>query len=98
MQFITLFISGNGWHRLDKTPEERGYSITIQTICRIFDIANKEEKALVGKLGPLYFNYWKRTGKAGSDVSFFYLCAVWFLSEYRPFISRPVIIGFRERR
>ena len=64
----------------------------------IFDIANKERGALVGKLGPLYFNYWKRTGKADSDVSFFYLCAVGFLSEYRPFMSRPVIIGFRERR
>lgn len=67
-------------------------------ICCIFDIANKERGALVGKLGPSNFNYWKRTGKAGSDTSFFYLCAVGFLSEYRPFMSRPVIIGFRERR
>lgn len=64
----------------------------------IFGVANKERGALVGKLGPLYFNYWKRTGKADSDISFFYLCAVGFLSEYRPFMSRPVIIGFRERR
>ena len=64
----------------------------------IFDIANKERGVLVGKLGPLYFNYWKRTGKADSDISFSYLCAVGFLSEYRPFMSRPVIIGFRERR
>lgn len=41
----------------------------------IFEIANKERGALVVKLGPLYFNYWKRTGKAGRDVSFFY-CVV----------------------
>ena len=66
-------------------------------ICCIFGIANKERGALVVKLGPSNFNYWKRTGKAGRDVSFFYLCAVGFMSEYRPFISRPVIISFRER-
>ena len=64
----------------------------------IFDIANKERGVLVVKLGPSNFNYWKRTGKADSDISFFYLCAVGYLSEYRPFMSRPVIIGFRERR
>ena len=56
------------------------------------------EKRLVVKPVHLNFNYWKRTGKADSDISFFYLSAVRFLSEYRPFISRPVIIGFRERR
>ena len=28
-------------------------------------IANKERGALVVKPGPLYFNYWKRTEKAG---------------------------------
>ena len=66
-------------------------------ILYIFEIANKERGALVGKLGPFNFNYWKRTGKAGRDVSFFYLCAIWFLNAYRPFISRPVIISFRER-
>ena len=38
----------------------------------IFEIANKERGALVVKPGPLYFNYWKRTGKADSDISFFY--------------------------
>ncbi len=35
-------------------------------------IANKERGALVVKPGPLYFNYWKRTEKAGSDTSFLY--------------------------
>ena len=38
----------------------------------IFGVANKERGALVGKLGPFNFNYWKRTGKADSDISFFY--------------------------
>ena len=41
-------------------------------ILYIFEIANKERGALVGKLGPSNFNYWKRTGKADSDISFFY--------------------------
>ena len=41
----------------------------------IFDIANKERGVLVVKLGPSNFNYWKRTGKAGSDTSFFYCYA-----------------------
>lgn len=41
-------------------------------ILYIFEIANKERGALVVKPGPLYFNYWKRTGKADSDISFFY--------------------------
>ena len=34
-------------------------------ILYIFEIANKERGALVVKPGPLYFNYWKRTEKAG---------------------------------
>ena len=38
-------------------------------------IANKEEKASAVKPGLFYFNYWKRTGKADSDISFFYCMA-----------------------
>ena len=56
------------------------------------------ERRLVVKPIHLNFNYWKRTGKAGSDTGFFYLCALLFLNEYRPLSDRPVIIGFSERR
>ena len=38
-------------------------------------IANKEEKAPAVKPGLFNFNYWKRTGKADSDISFFYCMA-----------------------
>lgn len=34
--------------------------------------ANKEEKASAVKPGLFNFNYWKRTEKADSDISFFY--------------------------
>jgi hypothetical protein len=34
--------------------------------------ANKERGALVVKPGPLYFNYWKRTEKAGCGTGLFY--------------------------
>ena len=37
----------------------------IPVLISIFDIANKEEKALAVKSGLFNFNYWKRTGKAG---------------------------------
>ena len=73
---------------------EKMRQITISTyICS----ANKERR-LVVKPVHLNFNYWKRTGKADSDISFFYLCALLFLNEYRPLSDRPVIISFRERR
>ncbi len=38
-------------------------------------VANKEEKAPAVKPGLFNFNYWKRTGKADSDISFFYCMA-----------------------
>ena len=55
------------------------------------------KRRLVVKPVHLNFNYWKRTEKAGSVTGLFYLCVVWFLNEVHPFISRPVIISFRER-
>lgn len=61
-------------------------------------IANKEEKAPAVKPGLFNFNYWKRTEEAGCATGLLaFLCSM-VLNVYRPFISRPVIIGFRERR
>ena len=42
-------------------------------ILYIFEIANKERGALVGKLGPFNFNYWKRTEEAGCATGLLYL-------------------------
>ena len=70
----------------------------ISVLISIFDIANKEEKALAVKPGLFIFNYWKRTEEAGCATGrLAFLCSM-VLNAYRPFISRPVIIGFRERR
>ena len=56
------------------------------------------ERRLVVKPVHLKFNYWKRTEKAGCATGLLaFLCSM-VLNAYRPFISRPVIIGFRERR
>ena len=55
----------------------------ISVLISIFDIANKEEKALAVKSGLFNFNYWKRTGKAGCGTGLFY-CVVgrWGKSVY----------------
>ena len=45
----------------------------ISVLISIFDIANKEEKALAVKPGLFIFNYWTRTEKAGCATGVFYL-------------------------
>ena len=53
-------------------------------------IANKEEKASAVKPGLFYFNYWKRTKKAGCGTGLFY-CVVgrWGMIHWGRFSLAP---------